>query len=86
MVAQAPLVKAKLLNGFSVDVEDWFQVGAFEKVIDPADWDGLACRVDVNTNRLWICAKIWGEGDLLHAGLGGQTPPGADAPHRRKRA
>lgn len=52
MVAQAPLVKAKLLNGFSVDVEDWFQVGAFEKVIDPADWDGLACRVDVNTNRL----------------------------------
>jgi polysaccharide deacetylase family protein (PEP-CTERM system associated) len=21
-------------------------------VIDPADWDGLACRVDVNTNRL----------------------------------
>lgn len=52
MVAQAPLVKAKLLNGFSVDVEDWFQVGAFEKVIDPADWDSLACRVDVNTNRL----------------------------------
>jgi len=56
MVAEMPLVKVQaktgLLNGFSVDVEDWFQVGAFEKVIDPADWDNLACRVDTNTNRL----------------------------------
>jgi polysaccharide deacetylase family protein (PEP-CTERM system associated) len=52
MVAQLPVVKAGIINGFSVDVEDWFQVGAFEKVIDPADWDSLAVRVDVNTNRL----------------------------------
>lgn len=63
MVAQMPLVKTPvrtgLLNGFSVDVEDWFQVGAFEKVIDPADWDNLACRVDVNTNRLLdMCAQL----------------------------
>lgn len=52
MVAQMPVTKAAIINGFSVDVEDWFQVGAFEKVIDPADWDNLAVRVDVNTNRL----------------------------------
>lgn len=59
MVAELPLVKARLVNGFSVDVEDWFQVGAFEKVIDPADWDNLACRVDVNTNRLLdMCAEL----------------------------
>ncbi|MDR6706506.1 MULTISPECIES: XrtA system polysaccharide deacetylase [unclassified Novosphingobium] len=63
MVAEMPLVKGPaktgLLNGFSVDVEDWFQVGAFEKVIDPADWDSLACRVDVNTNRLLdMCAEL----------------------------
>lgn len=41
-----------VLNGLSVDVEDWFQVGAFETVIDRADWDGLTCRVERN------CAQI----------------------------
>lgn len=52
MVAELPLVKAGLVNGFSVDVEDWFQVGAFEKVIDPTDWDSLTVRVDRNTHHL----------------------------------
>ena len=36
----------------SVDVEDWFQVGAFEKVIDKADWDALLPRVDRNTEAV----------------------------------
>ena len=35
-------------NGLSVDVEDWFQVGAFEDVIERGDWDGLADRVESN--------------------------------------
>ena len=30
-------------------MEDWFQVGAFETVIDRADWDGFAPRVEANT-------------------------------------
>lgn len=42
----------RILNAMSVDVEDWFQVGAFEKVIDRADWDRLECRVEANTDRL----------------------------------
>ena len=37
-----------LINGLSVDVEDWFQVGAFEGVIDRGDWDSLAHRVERN--------------------------------------
>ena len=41
-----------LLNGLSVDVEDWFQVGAFERVIDKADWDGLDRRVERNTDAV----------------------------------
>ncbi|MFA6607663.1 MAG: XrtA system polysaccharide deacetylase, partial [Sphingomonas sp.] len=36
----------------SVDVEDWFQVGAFEAVIDKADWDSLAPRVERNTDAV----------------------------------
>ena len=41
-----------ITNALSVDVEDWFQVGAFENVIDRADWDGLEQRVDRNTNAV----------------------------------
>ena len=37
-------------NALSVDVEDWFQVGAFETVIDRSDWDGLDQRVEANTD------------------------------------
>jgi polysaccharide deacetylase family protein (PEP-CTERM system associated) len=37
-----------MLNALSVDVEDWFQVGAFEKVISRADWDDLPQRVERN--------------------------------------
>ena len=39
-----------LLNAMSVDIEDWFQVGAFETVIKRADWDSLEHRVERNTN------------------------------------
>ncbi|WP_227711173.1 XrtA system polysaccharide deacetylase [Novosphingobium ovatum] len=36
----------------SVDVEDYFQVGAFEKVVSRDQWDDLPCRVEANTDRL----------------------------------
>ncbi len=39
-------------NALSVDVEDWFQVGAFEKVIARDDWDDLPRRVEQNTHRV----------------------------------
>ena len=39
-------------NALSVDVEDWFQVGAFERTIARADWDGLASRVERNTDAV----------------------------------
>jgi polysaccharide deacetylase family protein (PEP-CTERM system associated) len=39
-------------NGLSVDVEDWFQVGAFEGVIERGSWDGLALRVERNCEAI----------------------------------
>jgi polysaccharide deacetylase family protein (PEP-CTERM system associated) len=39
-------------NALSVDVEDWFQVGAFEKTISRADWGSLECRVERNTDAV----------------------------------
>ncbi|HWA57915.1 MAG TPA: XrtA system polysaccharide deacetylase [Gemmatimonadales bacterium] len=37
---------------FTVDVEDYFQVNAFEGVVDRADWDRFPTRVEQNTDRL----------------------------------
>jgi polysaccharide deacetylase family protein (PEP-CTERM system associated) len=39
-----------MLNALSVDVEDWFQVGAFEKSISRSDWDSLPHRVERNSD------------------------------------
>ncbi|RYD67182.1 MAG: polysaccharide deacetylase family protein, partial [Sphingomonadales bacterium] len=41
-----------VINALSVDVEDWFQVGAFENTIARADWDGLEHRVEANTDTV----------------------------------
>jgi polysaccharide deacetylase family protein (PEP-CTERM system associated) len=41
-----------ILNGLSVDVEDWFQVGAFESVIERDDWSSLAGRVERNVHEI----------------------------------
>jgi len=41
-----------MLNALSVDVEDWFQVGAFERTIRRDDWDGLTHRVERNTDAV----------------------------------
>lgn len=39
-------------NALTVDVEDYFQVTAFAKVIDPQDWDIYPSRVENNTTRV----------------------------------
>jgi polysaccharide deacetylase family protein (PEP-CTERM system associated) len=39
-------------NAMTVDVEDWFQVGAFEGVIDRASWPHLPARVEQNVDRI----------------------------------
>jgi len=41
-----------ILNAFTVDVEDYYQVSAFAKVVNPADWDHYQSRVVNNTHRL----------------------------------
>jgi len=39
-------------NALTVDVEDYFQVAAFARQIDPAIWDRIPLRVERNTQRL----------------------------------
>lgn len=42
----------RLVNAMTVDVEDYFQVSAFERHIRREDWDRLECRVERNTERI----------------------------------
>lgn len=44
--------RAMVINGLSVDIEDWFQVGAFERTIRREDWDGLTPRVERNSDAV----------------------------------
>ena len=39
-------------QALTVDVEDYFNVSAFEKAIDKTDWNNLELRVEANTYRL----------------------------------
>ncbi len=48
-------------NCFSVDVEDYFQVSAFDDRISRTDWDKCECRVEASTDRL---LRILGEADV----------------------
>jgi polysaccharide deacetylase family protein (PEP-CTERM system associated) len=41
-----------MLNALSVDVEDWFQVGAFETCISRDDWETLPRRVEANVDAV----------------------------------
>jgi len=41
-------------NAMTVDVEDYFQVSAFEGHIDRARWNTLPCRVEANTDRILV--------------------------------
>jgi len=41
-----------VVNAMSVDVEDYFQVSAFERVVTRAEWGGFESRVVTNTRHL----------------------------------
>ncbi len=45
-------IRHELTNAMTVDVEDYFQVSAFERHIQREDWDRLECRVERNTERI----------------------------------
>jgi polysaccharide deacetylase family protein (PEP-CTERM system associated) len=48
----APGANGTLVNGFSVDVEDWYQVADFEAVVGLDAWDRYESRVARNTDRV----------------------------------
>ena len=41
-----------MINAMTVDVEEYFQVSAFEKLIPRRDWDTIESRVEGNVERI----------------------------------
>lgn len=64
-------------NVFSVDVEDYFQVGAFEDLIRRDTWDSFERRVEANTERLLaLCAEHGVLGTFFVLGWVAERCPG----------
>ena len=43
---------SNIINAMSVDVEDYFQVSAFEQKINRDNWNKIPCRVEKNVERI----------------------------------
>jgi hypothetical protein len=52
MSIQRDTPSQSIVNALSVDVEDYFQVSAFEPYIDRAAWSDHECRIPRNLNRI----------------------------------
>lgn len=42
----------KIKNYLTIDVEDYYQVAAFDNIVNVKDWDNYESRVDANTRRV----------------------------------
>jgi polysaccharide deacetylase family protein (PEP-CTERM system associated) len=51
-VIAGPLPTGAMVNAMSVDVEDYFQASAFDRVVSRAQWDSFESRVVPNTERV----------------------------------
>jgi polysaccharide deacetylase family protein (PEP-CTERM system associated) len=49
-----------IVNAFSVDVEDWYQVSDFEDQVRPEEWDRYESRVVPNTRRILRLLEEYG--------------------------
>lgn len=56
---QRPVASSSAHHHFTVDVEEYFQVSAFEKHVSRADWDTLGSRVERSTERIleWMAER-----------------------------
>lgn len=46
------MTSSSMTNAMTVDVEDYFQVSAFEDTISRQQWDDIPCRVENNVDRI----------------------------------
>ncbi len=51
-IAREAMNQQLTTNALTVDVEDYFQVSAFEPHISRSDWDSVPCRIERNMDRI----------------------------------
>ncbi|OIP09510.1 MAG: polysaccharide deacetylase family protein [Rhodocyclales bacterium CG17_big_fil_post_rev_8_21_14_2_50_68_7] len=51
-MARSAQADRPIVNALTVDVEDYFQVSALAPYIRRSEWDGIACRVERNVERI----------------------------------
>ena len=67
----------KPFNYLTIDVEDYFQVAAFEKVIHPSMWERYPSRVEQNTTRILDVFDVHGvKGTFFVVGWTAERFPG----------
>lgn len=67
----------QITNALTVDVEDYFQVSAFEHCVDRADWDSMELRVENNTARILDLFDEFGvKGTFFTLGWVAERAPG----------
>lgn len=67
--AQRPPGFGRALAVFTVDVEDWFQVSAFDAHVSRENWENMPSRVERNTDRLLeLCAETGTRGTFFTLG------------------
>lgn len=54
-------MNAAVVNAMTVDVEDYFQVSAFESHVDKSEWQNIPCRVESNTRKI---LELFAERDI----------------------
>jgi len=59
-----------ITNFLSIDVEDYFQVSAFEHVSPSHTWDHFESRVDRNTSKILDILQESGSGQLFSFSAG----------------
>ena len=65
------------VNYLTIDVEDYFQVAAFEKVISPSTWQNYPSRVEQNTRKILDLFDIHGvKGTFFIVGWTAERFPG----------
>ncbi|MBT8440204.1 MAG: polysaccharide deacetylase family protein, partial [Gammaproteobacteria bacterium] len=43
-----------ITNAMTIDVEDYFQVSAFEDVIDRSEWENIPSRIPENIEKILL--------------------------------
>lgn len=54
------MINKSIVNAFTVDVEDYFQVSAFSPYISRSDWDIRECRIEKNIDSILHILDISG--------------------------